>query len=59
MRISLHGESPPGDKTMRIILEDKRGNGRDYKRVERADKRDIKRRRKAKLSRLRLSHAII
>lgn len=44
---------------MRIILEDKRGNGRDYKRVERADKRDIKRRRKAKLSRLRLSHAII
>jgi hypothetical protein len=59
MRISLHGESTPGDKIMRIIFEDKKGHGRDWKRVDRADKRDIKRRRKAKLSRLRLSAAII
>lgn len=46
---------------MRIILEDKKGRGldRDFKRVERADKRDIKRRRKAKLSRLRLTGAIV
>jgi hypothetical protein len=44
---------------MRIILEDRKGDGRDFKRIERADKRDIKRRRKAKLSRLRLSGAIV
>ena len=43
---------------MRIILEDKKGDGRKFKRVERADKRDIKRRRRAKLSRLRLTGAI-
>jgi hypothetical protein len=46
---------------MRIIFEDRKGHGldRDAKRVERADKRDIARRRKAKLSRLRLTGAIV
>lgn len=46
---------------MRIILEDRKGFGldRDFRRVERADKRDIKRRRKAKRSRLLLSGAVI
>lgn len=44
---------------MRIILEDKTGKGRDLKRVERADKRDIRERRRAKTARLRLSNAVI
>lgn len=44
---------------MRIILEDKRGDGREFKRVERADKRDIRDRRRAKTARLRLSNAVI
>lgn len=33
---------------MRIILEDKTGYGRGLKRVERADKRDIRKARRAK-----------
>lgn len=44
---------------MRITFVDKRGDGRDFKRVERADKKDIQRRRKAKLSRLRIAGAMI
>ena len=61
MRLGSYGESAPWRQTMRIILEDRKGRGldRDFKRVERADKRDIRRRRKAKLSRLRLSGAIV
>lgn len=43
---------------MRIVLEDRRGDGRKLKRVERLDKREIARRRKAKLSRFRLTGAI-
>lgn len=39
---------------MRIILEDKRGYGRDIKRVERADKRERKEQRRAKDARRRL-----
>lgn len=38
---------------MRIILEDKKGHGRELKRVERADKRDRKEQRKAKAARRR------
>lgn len=36
---------------MRIILEDKKGFGRDLKRVDRADKRDRREQRKAKRDR--------
>lgn len=36
---------------MRIILEDKKGFGRDIKRIERADKRDRKLQRRAKAQR--------
>lgn len=42
---------------MRIIFEDRK-QGYESKRVERADKRDIRRRRKAKRSRLLLTGAI-
>lgn len=43
---------------MRIIFEDRK-QGHASKRIERADKRDIQRRRRAKVSRLRFSGAII
>jgi hypothetical protein len=39
---------------MKIILEDKKGYGRELKRVERADKRDRKAQRKAKNARRNL-----
>lgn len=39
---------------MKIILEDKRGYGRDFKRIERADKRERKEQRRAKADRHRL-----
>lgn len=38
---------------MRIILEDKKGFGRDFKRVERADKRDRREARRNKQARRR------
>ena len=44
---------------MRIIFKDKKGDGRDFKRIERADKLDIQHRRRAKQSRLLLSNAIL
>lgn len=36
---------------MRVILEDKTGHGREFRRVERADKRDRKEQRRAKEAR--------
>lgn len=39
---------------MRIILEDKKGYGRELRRIERADKRDRKEQRKSKDARRRL-----
>lgn len=39
---------------MRIVLEDKKGYGREFKRVERADKRDIREARRNKQARRNL-----
>jgi hypothetical protein len=44
---------------MRMILEDKTGQGREFRRVDRADKRDIRAKRRAKMAHQRLANAVI
>jgi len=44
---------------MRIIFKDKKGEGRDLKRIERADKLEIRRNRRAKQSHLFLANAVL